>query len=130
MLAVPPLYVSLTFFCELLVYDKLPMSEVVQYWTKICGISIDEICSCLILLSEYRNEAGTVKWYWEKYSFFKLDIEQLFFENLDFFACEKSICDSMFQPAFFSVSELSCKYCSSITLAEVCQSVLPQTKLA
>lgn len=55
--------VSHTFFCELLVYDELPMSEVVQYWTKIRGISIDEIRSCLILLSVHRNEAGTVKWH-------------------------------------------------------------------
>lgn len=57
---------SLTFFCKLLVYDELPVSEVVQYWTKICGVSIDEIRPCLILLSEYRNEVGMVNWYQQK----------------------------------------------------------------
>ena len=43
------LYLSLTFFCKLLVYDELPVSEVVQYWTKIGGVSIDEIRPRLIL---------------------------------------------------------------------------------
>lgn len=37
------------FLCKLLVYDELPVSEVVQYWTKIGGVSIDEIRPCLIL---------------------------------------------------------------------------------
>lgn len=41
---------SLTFLCKLLVYDELPVSEVVQYWTKIGGVSIDEIRPCLVLL--------------------------------------------------------------------------------
>lgn len=67
--AVLPLYFSLTFFCKLLVYDELPMSEVVQYWTKIRGVSIDEIRPCLILLSVYRSEAGIVKWYQGKNNF-------------------------------------------------------------
>lgn len=40
----------LTFLCQFLVYYEFSMPEVVQNWTKVCGIPINEICPRFILL--------------------------------------------------------------------------------
>lgn len=54
-------YFSLTFLCELLVYDELPMPEVVQDRTKVRGVSVNEIGPCLILRTEQGRLSGTRK---------------------------------------------------------------------
>lgn len=97
------------------------MSEVVQYRTKIRGVSINEICPCLILLSVYRNEVGIVKWYQEKKI---ISVEN---NTLNSFSLRTQIhlplkgvlmTPCLNQHFFFSVSDLSYKCCSSIMLAD------------
>lgn len=51
----------LTFLCKLLVYDELPVPEVVQYRTKVRGVSVNEIGPCLILRTKQGRLSGTRK---------------------------------------------------------------------
>lgn len=54
-------YFSLTFLCELLVYDELPVPEVVQNGAKVGGVSVNEISPCLILGTKQGQLSGTRK---------------------------------------------------------------------
>lgn len=38
-----------TFFSQFLVINQFPMSEVVEYRAKVCGISVDHVGACFIL---------------------------------------------------------------------------------
>lgn len=51
----------LTFLCKLLVYDELPVPEVVQNWTKVRGVSVNEIGPGLILRAKQGRLSGTRK---------------------------------------------------------------------
>lgn len=48
--------VQSTFFGEASVEHQLSVSEIIEHWTEVCGVSVDQICSRLILEFRVKNQ--------------------------------------------------------------------------
>lgn len=76
---------AFTFLCQIFIHDEFSMPQIIQDWAKVCGISVDQVGSGLILQQHIESYC----------SLFLYILKSKQERQLDFAKHEKKQCSSM-----------------------------------